>query len=89
MFDQPAVAPYATEAMADRGLAERVEVTGGDFFAEVPAADVYLLAFVLHDWNDEESARILATIHRAARPGARLLVVEGVIPEGDDPTSQR
>lgn len=85
VFDQPAIAPHATKAMAERGLSERVEVVGGDFFAEVPAADIYLLCFVLHDWNDEESGQILATIRRAAAPGARLLVVEGVMPEGDIP----
>jgi hypothetical protein len=25
----------------------------GDFFDSVPAADLYLLKFVLHDWSDE------------------------------------
>jgi hypothetical protein len=50
----------------------------------VPAADVYLLSFVLHDWDDD-AARILRTIRRSAAPGSRLLVVEGVVPADDTP----
>ncbi|WP_373280471.1 methyltransferase, partial [Methylogaea oryzae] len=41
-------------------MADRCEVRQGDFFESVPAGgDVYLLKAVIHDWNDEESARIL------------------------------
>ena len=48
----------------------------GDFFVEVPAADLYLLKFVLHDLDDGSCARILTNIRRAMTPGARLVIVE-------------
>lgn len=85
VFDQPNVTPTAERALAAAGLTDRVSVIAGDFFTAVPTADIYLLGYILHDWDDESSLRILATIAQAASPGARLLVVEGVVPDGDEP----
>ena len=51
----------------------------------MPAADVYILSTILHDWDDESCCRILGNIARAARPGARLVIVESVMPPGDEP----
>ena len=54
----------------------------GDFFSEVPqGGDVYVVSNILHDWDDAQSARILSTCRRAMEPGARLLIVEVVLPE--------
>ena len=39
VLDRPGVMPMATQAIAEAGLAERCRALGGDFFAEVPAAD--------------------------------------------------
>ena len=61
-----------------RGLGDRMSGTGGDFFDSVPAADLYLLKFVLHDWNDESCVKILSNIRRAMNPGARLFITEMV-----------
>ncbi|WP_224391275.1 methyltransferase [Pseudonocardia sp. ICBG1293] len=85
LVDLPAVAATAHEQLATAGLADRVEVLGGDFFESVPSAQVYLLSTVLHDWDDEDALRILGRIRAAAPPGARLVVVEVVLPDGDEP----
>ncbi|WP_327392602.1 acetylserotonin O-methyltransferase [Streptomyces sp. NBC_01186] len=67
-------------------LAGRWRVEAGDFFTSVPAgADVYLLKHVLASWPDEECVRILRTCGRAAAAGGRVLVVNGLIPEGNEP----
>ncbi|MFC7106526.1 methyltransferase [Nonomuraea rubra] len=58
-----------------------MDLVGGDFLEEVPKGDLYLLKWILHDWDDEQAVRILATCRRAAAPGARLLVVEMLLPE--------
>jgi C-methyltransferase len=47
--------------------------------------DLYLLKFVLHDWDDEDSARILTNIRRAMAPTGRLSVVEMVLPGRNEP----
>jgi hypothetical protein len=85
VFDQPNVTPTAEETLAAAGLTERVDVIAGDFFTAVPTANIYILGYILHDWDDESSRRILRTIATAAAPGARLLIVEGVVPPGDQP----
>jgi signal recognition particle GTPase len=61
-------------------VGDRCELAGGDFFQAVPpAADVYILKSVLHDWYDEDAGRILKAIRAAARPDTVLLVIDVVI----------
>lgn len=85
VFDRPEAVPQALRSVAARGLPERMTVTGGDFFEAVPSAGTYLLSLVLHDWDDAACARILATIGTCAPAGARLLIIEAVVSEGDVP----
>jgi hypothetical protein len=83
LFDQPQVVSGAGPVLERLGVAERVTIVGGDFFAQVPRGDAYVLSHILHDWDDERATAILRTIARAAEPRARLLVVETVIPPGN------
>ena len=69
----------------EEALGERIEFVEGDFFDRVPEGDAYILSGILHDWNDERAAAILRTIHAAAPPGARLLIVDGVVEDGNEP----
>ncbi|SEU33967.1 methyltransferase [Stigmatella erecta] len=82
LFDLPHVIEGARERLKAEGLAGRTQVVGGNFFEPVlPEAEAYLLKNVLHDWDDARCTLLLTQIHRAAPAGARLLVVEGVIPD--------
>lgn len=86
LFDLPAVAERTRRALSGPELAGRIRIEGGDFFTAVPAgADGYLLRHVLHDWHDPEAIRILERCREALLPGGRVLVVESVLPEGDEP----
>jgi hypothetical protein len=55
------------------------------FFDRVPEGDVYVLSTILHDWSDEKAAEILGTIRAAAKPDSRLILLEAVVPEGNEP----
>ena len=66
-------------------LGERCTFVEGSFFESVPPGDVYVLSTILHDWDDERAAAILRTIRAAAPADARLLVIDAVIPPGDEP----
>jgi orsellinic acid C2-O-methyltransferase len=87
LFDMPHAISKAREHLADRGLNGRCEFVAGDFFAKVPpGADVYLMKTVIHDWPDDKARAILQTCRRAMAPGARLLVIERLMPERLDPS---
>jgi hypothetical protein len=66
-------------------LGDRIEFVAGSFFESVPRGDVYVLSTVLHNWPDEQAAAILGTIRGAAPDHARLLVIDAVIPPGNEP----
>jgi O-methyltransferase domain/Dimerisation domain len=85
VLDLPDVVPNATAAAAALGLAGRSRAMAGDFFTNAPEADIYLLKFVLHDWNDEEAVRILKTCRHAMRPGGRVIVIEMLLGEFGEP----
>jgi O-methyltransferase/methyltransferase family protein len=69
----------------EASLGDRCTFVAGSFFESVPAGDVYVLSTILHDWDDESAAAILRTIHRTAPAGTRLLVIETVVPPGNEP----
>ena len=63
----------------------RIEFVAGSFFERVPPGDVYVLSTILHDWDDESAAAILRTVRAAAPADGRLLVLDAVIPPGNEP----
>ena len=84
LFDQPQVIEGAPEVLKTTGAAERVETVSGDFFRAIPVeADIYLMKFIIHDWNDEQSIAILENLAKSAKPGAKVLLVESVVEEDD------
>jgi hypothetical protein len=87
LLETPAVAARAEVVLNAAELAARCRVLAGDFFERVPAgADRYVLANVLHDWDDSRSVRIRRNCRRAMARTGRVLVVERLIPEdGSDP----
>jgi len=77
LFDQPQV-------VAGASVSERVDAVSGDFFSRIPVeADVYMMKFIIHDWNDEQSITILQNLAKSAKPGAKVLLVESVVEEDD------
>jgi O-methyltransferase domain len=87
LFDLGHVAERARQRIAEGGLADRCQVLEGNFFERVPeGADAYLLRHVIHDWTDEQSLQILRNCRKAIPDDGRLLVVECVVPAGNEPS---
>ncbi len=86
VFDQPRVVAGAQALLAVAGLLDRCRIAGGSFLDSVPAdGDVYILQYILHDWDDGNCATILRNCRAAMRPSSVLLVVENIVPEGARP----
>ncbi|MEU7043271.1 methyltransferase [Streptomyces varsoviensis] len=84
LYDQEAV--VRAHALEGEELAGRWRVEGGDFFTSVPpAADVYLVKRVLHDWHDDDCLRILRACRAAMTADSRLLVIDAVLPRDNAP----
>ena len=79
LFDLPYVVARASEILKS-DVAARCKIVGGNFFDSVPeGADAYLLKGVIHDWPDDDAARILRNTRRAIRQNGTLLLIEGIV----------
>lgn len=86
LFDLPHVIESARPVVAESPVRDRLTLTPGSFFEQVPTGgDVYLLKHIIHDWNDTESIRILRAVRDAMAGSARLLIVEMLLPPDATP----
>jgi len=88
LYDLAPVIERARPNLVKAGLAARCECRAGSFFESVPAgADAYMMRHIIHDWDDDECVTILKHCRSAmgGNTAARLLVLETVIPPGNDP----
>jgi len=90
LFDLPHVIAEAGPLLDAAGVRNRCETATGDFFESVPeGGDAYVMKWIIHDWNDEKSTAILKNIHRAmgrsTSENGKLLLIETVVPEGNQP----
>lgn len=85
LYDLPAVVAEPRD-LADAGLLGRCATVGGDFFEFLPpGGDVYVFKRVLHDWDDETCLELLRGCRRVLPETGRVLVIDAVIPPGNEP----
>jgi len=86
LADLPHVVKDAPQFLKAKGVAQRVTIEAHDFFTSVPpGGDAYILSHVIHDWSEAQCLTILRNVHRAMPAQARLLLIEMVLPHGDEP----
>jgi hypothetical protein len=68
----------------EAAFGDRCAFAAGSFFERVPRGDVYVLSTILHDWDDEHATRILRTIGASAERGTRLIILDAVVPPGNE-----
>jgi hypothetical protein len=84
LYDMPHVVKGATSGPL-KSVMERCTIASGDMFSSVPGgADGYIMKHIIHDWPDEECLKILNACRACVNPGGKLLVVDHVIPPGND-----
>jgi hypothetical protein len=86
LFDVQQVIAGADVILEKEKVGERVRKVGGDFFESVPeGADAYMMKHIIHDWDDSRSIKILTNTRNAMAPRSKVLIVESVVPEGNEP----
>lgn len=86
LFDAPQVIEGAKPRMQASGISDRCQLAGGDFFQAVPlGGDAIIMKWIIHDWNDEQSVAIMKNCHRALPENGKLILIEAVVPEGNEP----
>ncbi|XP_036396353.1 probable bifunctional dTTP/UTP pyrophosphatase/methyltransferase protein [Megalops cyprinoides] len=77
VFDLPAVVEMSNHFLPHNQETNRVTFVAGDFFNDdLPKADLYILARILHDWPDEKVNVLLSKLSATCTPGCGLLVCE-------------
>uniref|UniRef100_A0A1A8FRM3 Acetylserotonin O-methyltransferase n=1 Tax=Nothobranchius korthausae TaxID=1143690 RepID=A0A1A8FRM3_9TELE len=78
VFDLPQVVEAAQKHFCQENKA--VKFQSGDFFrGDIPAADLYVLARIIHDWSEETCLTLLKSIYDACNPGGGVLLVEAML----------
>ena len=86
LFDRAHVVSEASALLRAHGVADRVTIKEGNFFESVPeGGDAYILSHIIHDWTEAQCQTILSNCRKAMTKGAKLLIVEFVLPEGNTP----
>jgi len=87
LFDLPHVVERAKANLQQAGVSDRCQLVGGNFFEKVDvSADILLMRHIIHDWDDEKCVAILKNCRTALNPGGKVLVVESVVPAGNEPS---
>ena len=86
LYDFPPVIEGTKPVIEAAGLTERCELIAGDCVESVPSGgDAYILMFVVHNWDDERAIKILKNCHKGMAEDSRLLLIEMIMPKGNDP----
>ncbi len=69
-----------------KAVGDRLDTVAGDFFKSVPAGgDAYIMKWIIHDWDDEKSNTILRNCRSQMKANSKLILVDCVVPETDEP----
>jgi hypothetical protein len=85
LVDQPRVLEQARQVLRAAGVGDRCTVEGADVLREVPPGDAYILKSVVHGMCDDDAVLVLRNCRRAIGREGVLLLVEFVIPPGNEP----
>ncbi|WP_414552053.1 methyltransferase [Anabaena sp. CCY 0017] len=87
VYDQEQVIEGAKQHLEASELEGRWQLLSGDFFESVPSGgDAYIMKHIIHDWDDESAIKILQNCHHVMPDNGKVLVVENVIPNPNEPS---
>lgn len=86
IFDRRAPMFGADALLAEAGVADRCTIAEGGLFDPLtPGGDAYILKHIVHDWPEDRVLAMLGNVHNAINEDGRLLLMEFVVPEDNEP----
>ncbi|PSS14478.1 Trans-resveratrol di-O-methyltransferase [Actinidia chinensis var. chinensis] len=69
-----------------QGSCKNLTYVGGDMLEVIPSADAVLLKWILHDWSDEDSVKILKRCKEAIPSRGKVIIIDMKVEnqKGDD-----
>ncbi len=90
ILDLPQAKKDALRNLEKSNMTNRCSFMETDFFQAIQVhADVYVLSRVLHDWMDPQAIQILQNVAREMEDNSKLVIIEEVIREPDEPNAMR
>jgi len=90
LFDEEYVIYHGQPTLEKYGIVDRCQTVGGSFFESVPSGgDGYLLKHIIHDWDDRRAIAILKNCCQALDSNGKVLVLEMVVPSGNNPSAAK
>ncbi|WP_315787931.1 methyltransferase [Fischerella sp. JS2] len=87
LFERPSVVEGAKSVLEAEGVLKRCQIIAGSFFESVPSdGDAYILKYVIHLLDDERAIALLRNCHSAMVENGKLLLVEQILPPGNEPS---
>jgi len=78
-FDLPQVAEVAKSYVQEQGLSKQIEIASGNFFENIPKADVVTMGNILHDWSDDDKLKLITKAYDALPKGGAFVCIENMI----------
>ena len=51
----------------------------GDLFGDYPESDIYLIKYIIHDWDNDSVIKIFKNFRKAMKKDSKVLIIEPVI----------
>ncbi|WP_368887668.1 methyltransferase [Proteus columbae] len=77
LFDRPHV--LERTLLTELNDNSRWKLISGDLFGEYPESDIYLIKYIIHDWDDESVIKFFKNFRNAMKPNSKILIIEPVI----------
>ncbi|HGN0024661.1 TPA: methyltransferase [Proteus mirabilis] len=77
LFDQAHV--LARTRLTELEDDSRWKLIEGDLFGDYPESDLYLIKYIIHDWNNTSAVTFFKNFRKAMKPDSKVLIIEPVI----------
>ena len=86
LLERESLIAGALERLREAGVLSRCRLDAGSFFDTAPDdGDLYVLRRVVHDFDDDRAVALLSNLRRHMPRRATLLLMESVVPPGNEP----